>query len=233
MAERPAPRPRCRPAPSARRLSRPPRPRATPGAASTAAAWTPRMRAQRPVQPEQRRAHHRGAPRERRTVAPGAAARIPSTTRRSNVASRDGNTPPARTTVGAQTRQVEPADDRPGHRDQLVGLPVDDRASDCVPGRGRREDDRRQLGEPAVRQGPGLDPAGDVDRPRQAEVRRHERLQRRSAARVRRVPGRPRRGRRPDVVPAAPVARDVAERGQPCRPPVGCDPGGIDALSRR
>ena len=100
-----------------------------------------RMRGQGPVQPEQRRAQHGeclGTPDSGIRRGGLDAAHDPLVERRVPRLEHASRQDDRRGKPG----HVEADDDRPGHRDQLVRLPVEDRARDRIPGSGRREDDR-------------------------------------------------------------------------------------------
>ena len=108
-----------------------------------------------------------------------------------------------------------------GHRRELVGQPVDDRAGDAVPAGSGREDDRRQLPDAAMREScrPRSRWVTSIGRA-QPEVRRDESLEAGPRAPAVTRPDRGAERRQADVAAAAPVARDGAERGQPGRPAV-------------
>ena len=96
-------------------------------------------------------------------------------------------------------------------RDDLVREPGDDARRDRVALR-LGEDERRELDEAAPRDRAGVHGLGQLERGRKPEVRRHELLERRSRpAPVLTARRRP-HGRGADVLAAAPVAADLAER---------------------
>ena len=75
--------------------------------------------------------------------------------------------------VDVELLHAQPLDRRRGHRDDLVGLPIDDAPGDGHP-RCRTEHERRELDEPVL-----LDPSvvhglEHLSRPAEAEVRRHQ-----------------------------------------------------------
>ena len=75
---------------------------------------------------------------------------------------------------------------------------------------------------------PVLDRHRHVDRSTEPEVRRDERLQDRPRTAAVAGPDRGAQGGHPEVAAAAPVARDVAQGGEACRPPVWGDARGVD-----
>ena len=169
-----------------------------------------------PVEPEQRRAEDRRRVEPLDGGAPGRPRGSRLAIRASKPRPAPRKTPPARTTIGVAAGQVQAADDRDGHRRELVGQPVEDRRATASPPRGRGEDDRRQLAQRGLGE----------------SARTRWRWSRRSAGACRSAPARAApatvRGPRPsrartaaperghaDVPAAAPVARDGAERREP------------------
>ena len=111
----------------------------------------------------------------------------------------------------ACAHEPEPPDRGDGGPGQLVGKVVGDAPRHCVPGSRDREDDRRQLAEPALREPARVDREGEVERAPQAEVGRDGPLEGGPGTPpVTAAKGGPQR-RKPERVAAAPVAGDRPE----------------------
>jgi hypothetical protein len=123
--------------------------------------------------------------------------------------------PAAEDDVHIELAHPELADRRARHRRDLVGLPVDDRASHRVAFLRSREHHGRELDEPVVRQAAEVHRLHHLSRPPHAVLTRDEGAERGALATsvlcAKRVPER----HGADVHPAAPVARDLADGREP------------------
>ena len=113
-------------------------------------------------------------------------------------------------------------------RDHLVGELLHDPGRDIVP-RGLGENDRRELDHAALRDPPSVDLLGERSRAVEPEVPRHGVLEARARPASVLAPGGYPERLEPDVVPAAPVAGDPAERREPNPAAVRRDADAVDA----
>ena len=203
-------------------------------AARTAAATGSATRSTgQPIEPEQRRAGDRRRRQRGRAEPPG---RCPP--RRSRIRSREPGLPraehaAAQDDVRVAAREVEPPDHRAGHRDDLVGEAVDDRAA-----RRRR------------RPSAAANTTGDSSPMRRSRdaARVHRRRQRGRRRAGRNAPGRSRSSRvrgprpsrartaaarpsQPTSVPPPQSPEMLAERVQPDGAAIRRDAGGVHALA--
>src|SRR5581483_8761824 len=121
----------------------------------------------------------------------------------------------------------DPLERDPYEGDDLAGEPANDALRDDV-ARGLGEHDRRELDEAALRDGAGVDGLGKLERRRDAEVLGDELLEGRLRPAPVLRPGRGPDGGEPDVLSPAPVAGDLAERGEAGLPAVRAEAEAVD-----
>ena len=124
--------------------------------------------------------------------------------------------------------ELEPLDRGVHEREHLGGEPLDDRGRDRV-GRGGVEHQRRQLDDPPLRHAAEVDRLDELAGRGEAEVLGHRALEPRARAAAVLAAHRRRQRGEADVVAAAPVAADRAERGEAHVAAVGADADAVDA----